>query len=185
MAGEAVTKTIKPGDTQQFAPRSSGIYRFQVKQGQMRMNDNRNEVRNGDLGVPGDRGRVELERGDQLWVKNVGLNEAKVEFNRQGLQIEFFPNSKLEVTDKVYPGLETDTITSSSAGQTLSFKDQDIPQGAKMTIKPDPQNSGDILINGEFLVDPSYSTPVSNMQVPDIKFTDSGDSAQAVVEVDS
>jgi len=182
------TISLAEGDVKEVAvpqQENKDHYRVNIRQGQVRFGDTKADTFRGSIGMPGDRGKITPEPGDTVWIRNVGLTGAKIELVPRGLEIDWYPNQQIEVTDKVFPALQTDVITSSSAGETLNFKDKAVPQGAKMTIRPAPGNSGDILINGEFLVDTSYSTPISNMANVDIQFTDSGDEAQAVVEADN
>lgn len=159
-------------------------YRINVRQGKVRIGDTKTDTFRGSIGVTGDRGKITPEKYDTIWMRNVGINKAKVELVPRGLEIEWYPNQQVEVTSKVFPGVAADMISSSSIGEVLNFKDQEIPQGASIAIKTPPTNNGDVLIEGVVPVGSGVSFPVSNMNNVNLKFTESGDKAYAVAEVD-
>jgi hypothetical protein len=159
-------------------------YRVNIQQGKVRIGDTKNDTFRGSIGVTGDRGKVTPEKQDTIWLRNVGINKAKVEIVPRGLEIDWYPNQQIEVTNKTFPGVEPDEITSSSAGETKTFKDQEIPDGASLAIKTPSSNSGNVLIEGVVPVGSQFSSPVSNMSNIELEFTEAGDTAYAVAEVD-
>lgn len=165
-------------------------YRINVQQGKVRFGDTKSDTFRGSIGVPGDRGQIKPEPGDTLWVRNVGIGKAKVELVPRGLEIEWYANQQVNVTSKVFPGVEADEINKASSG-AYNFKSQTIPEGASLLIEADPGNDNPVYIGAE---DSSgYTLPaggtvdlaVSNMASVPVYLPNGGETVKAIVEVDN
>lgn len=165
-------------------------YRVNVKQGQVRFGDTKGDTYVGSEGIPGDRGRITPEGKDTIWVRNTGIGKAKVELVPQGLEIDWYPNQKVNVTSKVFPGVVTDLIDESSSG-SYNFKDQIIPEGASLLIEADSGNSNPVYVGSQddsgyqLAAGQTVSLAVSNMNLVDVYLPNGGEKVRAVVEVDN
>jgi hypothetical protein len=102
---------------------------------------------------------------------------------------DFYQNSKVEVTSKVFPGARAEKYTSTKANDQFTFSNIAVPEGSKISVYPAGDNTG-----GLYFIDPKTGTKAplksgkafawTNFQNGTFELTDDSDTAYALAEVD-
>ena len=102
---------------------------------------------------------------------------------------DFYQNSKVEVTSKVFPGARADQYTSTESNDEFIFSNIAVPEGSKISVYPANDNTG-----GLYFIDPKTGTKAplksgkafawTNFQNGTFELSDDSDTAYAMAEVD-
>ena len=102
---------------------------------------------------------------------------------------DFYQNSKVEVTSKVFPGARADKYTSTESNDEFIFSNIAVPEGSKISVYPANDNTG-----GLYFIDPETGTKAplksgkafawTNFQNGTFELSDDSDTAYAMAEVD-
>jgi hypothetical protein len=105
------------------------------------------------------------------------------------MEFNFYQNSKVEVTSKVFPAARADKHTSTKANEEFTFNNIGVPQGSKISVYPAGDNTGSL-----YFIDPKTGTKAplksgkafawTNFQNGTFELTDDSDKAYALAEVD-
>ena len=102
---------------------------------------------------------------------------------------DFYQNSKVEVTSKVFPGARADKYTSTESNEEFTFSNIVVPEGSKISVYPANDNTG-----GLYFIDPITGTKAplksgkafawTNFQNGTFELSDDSDTAYALAEVE-
>jgi len=105
------------------------------------------------------------------------------------MEWNFYQNSKVEVTSKVFPAARADEHTSTESNDEFSFSNIAVPEGSKISVYPAEDNTGSL-----YFKDPKTGTKAplksgkafawTNFQNGTFELTDDSDTAYAIAEVD-
>jgi hypothetical protein len=105
------------------------------------------------------------------------------------MEWNFYQNSKVEVTSKVFPGARAEKYTSTEANDQFSFSNIAVPEGSQISVYPANDNTGDL-----YFIDPITGTKAplksgkvfawTNFENGTFELTDASDTAYALAEVD-
>jgi len=105
------------------------------------------------------------------------------------MEWNFYQNSKVEVTSKVFPGARADKYTSTESNDEFIFSNIAVPEGSKISVYPASDNTGSL-----YFIDPKTGTKAplksgkafawTNFQNGTFELSDDSDTAYALAEVD-
>jgi hypothetical protein len=102
---------------------------------------------------------------------------------------DFYQNSKVEVTSKVFPAARADEYTSTESNDEFSFSNIAVPEGSKISVYPANDNTGSL-----YFIDPKTGTKAplksgkafawTNFQNGTFELSEDSDTAYALAEVE-
>jgi len=105
------------------------------------------------------------------------------------MEFNFYQNSKVEVTSKVFPGARADKHTSTETNEEFTFSNIAVPEGSKISVYPAGGNTGSL-----YFIDPETGTKAplksgkafawTNFQNGTFELSDASDTAYAIAEVE-
>jgi hypothetical protein len=102
---------------------------------------------------------------------------------------DFYQNSKVEVTSKVFPAARADEHTSTETNEEFTFSNIAVPEGSKISVYPAEDNTGSL-----YFIDPKTGTKAplksgkafawTNFHNGTFELSDDSDTAYALAEVE-
>lgn len=180
--------SIDPGEIEELSGNEGDVFRVEPQNGRIKVSDRKRTADTGDTIVQNEQARIILEDGDGLFIFNPTDGTVKVNINPQGLIIANRSQIIQQVENRSHDGVATQSYTASEDNDVFSFDSQAIPNGtAQLTVFPDSNNDGNVLVEGDTPLRPddSASFSVNNFDAVSFTVENSGDSVYAIAEVDN